>query len=369
MPSRKKPAKPRPTKQTASKSAPKKPARKSPTKPNAKPKPKPSAKSTPPSPLARFSAATLPALRSQGPRLAMVALAILLGVGIVLGVGALHTRAQHWIKTGQDTIHIGWPSSQTPGAALHPAPPNAETLGTWMPQPVRDDLVETLRAALGQDRSPFQHDNLRRAAAALERTGWLEAEATARRRTGDIIELTGTWRVPAAVVRLGDTDYMVDWNARRLPLNYYPADLRDPANFKTDLANQSLRRIIGAPGPLPRTPDGTPDFHTQWPGEPVHAALALLQQIRAEPYYTQVAAIDVSQFRSRSGMLIILTDRGTTIEWGHRPDTYRDEPVSPEEKLLRLRRLYTQPGINHIDGGTSGCRLYTPEIDCPPPTG
>lgn len=360
MPSRKKPAKPRASKQSPKKPAPKMPARKTPAKS--------ANKSAGPSPLARVSAATLPALRSQGPRIAIAGLAIVVGIGIVLGVGALHTRAQHWIQTGQDTIHIGWPSSQTPGAALDPAAPDAEVLGTWMPQQVRDDLVATVRDALGEDRSPFQHDNLRRAAAALERTGWLEAQATARRRTGDIIEISGTWRVPAAVVRLGDTDYMVDWNARRLPLNY-PADLRDPANFRTDLANQSLRRIIGAPGPLPRTRDGKPDYQTPWPGEPVEAALALLQEIRAEPYYAQVAAIDVSQFRARSGMLIIITDRGTTIEWGHRPDIYRDEPVSPEEKLLRLRRLYTQPGINHIDGGTSGCRLYTPEIDCPPPTG
>jgi hypothetical protein len=88
---------------------------------------------------------------------------------------------------------------------------------------------------------PLSGESLAQIGAALGATGWFEGAAVVRRayrNNRSVIDVSGTWRVPVAVVRYDDLDYLVSKDGRLLPARYSPGASGMPV-------------VIGVPHPPP----------------------------------------------------------------------------------------------------------------------
>jgi hypothetical protein len=192
-------------------------------------------------------------------------------------------------------------------------------------------LVETVRAALGERKSPLQPGGLREAAEALSATGWFERVNQVRWMNDNTIAVHGSYVVPVAVVRTADGDVLVDTMGRRLPITY-------------DAGYAPLPLIKNPSQLMPR------GFGTPWAGGEVQAGLALLQLINKLPWFQQVDSIDVGRY-SREQILGLRT-RTCTITWGRPPDETTIQEVPTQQKLDYLDYLHRQYGA--IDAPCGG---------------
>jgi len=286
-------------------------------------------------------------IRRATPSILVTLAAVGLVIGMVALVGSLESRAAGYRLEREPTIEIEWPRYEDP---------SVHERETWLPDALQGRIVARAREALGSSPDPFSIAPLRRLSRALGESGWFETEPRVERLGEGVVRVRGTWRTPAAVVRVGEREYLIDGAARRMPVDY-PSGRDD----------QTTRAILGVRAEVPRHADGSPDYQTPWRSERIEAALALLEVLRPQAFWEQVRAIDVSEFGARGGLLVIVTDRGSRIEWGSRPDEFAPGEVSVRDKLARLASFYSTPapGEGHIDAGRAGYKLYTPEIELP----
>ena len=256
----------------------------------------------------------------------LVVLSAVLGVGILFGLivseRALASRAGE-VRRMPVKMAIEWPPLRT----TSPGQPN-----TWLPALLQRELEQTAAARISDN--PLDVQSLQSAADALCATGWIEAIDAIRREPDGLVRIKARWRIPAAVVTFGGTDYLVSTHGDLLPVTY-------PAG-----SNRSQRAITGAYAEPPSTP-GAP-----WTGGDVQAALALLGYLQTnKDIWQQVASVDASQYVKHK-RLVIVTDTGSRIVWGEAPGEFAAGEPAPETKLGRLAQLRRDPVHNRrIDGG------------------
>lgn len=263
-------------------------------------------------------------------------LTLCLGVlaGATLGLRPLEARAAATTSRGAPSVSIQWP--RIPGKE------NA----TWMARDEQEHLLTIARNAASDDDEPFTPITLERVSRALAASGWFNGYPVARRVSIGTIEVLGEWRVPAAVVRTGDKDHLISWNATPLPPAYATGASPYPV-------------ILNAAKGPPTNASGARTFDSSWQGEDVGAALELIGTIMDQAWFPQVAGVDVSQY-GPDRTLVLMTKAGTRVVWGGRASKPRPGEVSTSDKLARLTQLFRD--TKRIDGGFPLVILHTLNI-------
>lgn len=206
----------------------------------------------------------------------------------------------------------------------------------WVHGDLLDWLDITARPPLTG--SPLDSGGLIAAREALLDTGWFDAVEQVRRHAGGRVTIEAIFVTPAAVVRDGAGDHLVDFAGRLLPRTYP----RDGAEHQLV--------ITGAHFDRPARPG------VQWDGADVSAALRLLRVIDARPWRGQVEAIDAGGYLADE-TLVLVTDLGARIIWGSAPGDESGLEVTNERKLGYLDTAYREFG--RIDTGHDGpLRFY-----------
>lgn len=298
-------------------------------------------------------------------RTATIALMLLLGgglaVGALVGVGKLETRlAEHRGTEGVEVL-IEWPpaTAQTVEEEASEQEHVVSGPATWLPATFRNHLYALAVQAAGEGESAYEPRALRRVAEVMGESGWFRGTPRVSRERGGRIVVRGRWRWPLAVVEHRGSSYVLAADGGVLPVRYVE-DMPD-----------EVRRVIRNPesGPSIRG-DGRVDMRRPWPGEDVHAGLELIALLAREPFWSQVAGVDVGEFLAHD-RLVILTDRGSRVVWGGEPGSYHPGEPPDEDKLARLRHLYeSQRFGRRIDAGRDRLEIHGPKVlidDTPQP--
>jgi hypothetical protein len=302
-------------------------------------------------------AASLHAFGYIGP--GVVALAVV--IGAVFGLPRLRESASYRMRY-QDgvSIFVELPVDEAAG----------ESGGkTWLKDEFATDLHRIAAEAISANPDVLSRKQLDMVRLAVARTGWFEGDPIVRRTRGQI-HISGTWRVPAAVVRYGDLEYLISWRGNLLPKTYVAGEA-----YKTD----GVRVITGVAFGPPADAQQRLTLGARWPGDEVRAALELLALLEEEAYAADVAGIDVSPRKAggvRNGAtdrqdltLSIVTPDDTRVVWGCSPSVsgvYRGE-VSREQKLANLRELYRRFG--RIDAGRPMVEVFGHDVGFASPGG
>ncbi|MBX3364981.1 MAG: hypothetical protein KF866_09470 [Phycisphaeraceae bacterium] len=291
------------------------------------------------------SAATPPRFRPGRPLL-LTALAMGLLAGMVGGIGVLEERAASYRTDLTPRFDFAWPTAVDPstGERVHLIPEN-----------LRAEIVGSAHAAIGPRPGAFDPAPLERLGRMLDDSGWFEGSPTIRRGPDGVFRIAGTWRTHVAGVRFRSRDYLVTADARMMPVSYAPEE-RQP----------TLRVVMNPRFDPPRTSTGKLDYRRPWEGDDVKAGLALLAVLRNEPFWTQIVGVDLSRF-DRERILVIVTDRGSRIEWGAPVGEFAPGQIDPERRLQWLRSFYNARGIGHIDQGLASYSLWdlTRQVEVP----
>lgn len=262
---------------------------------------------------------------------------LMLGVlgGAALGEGWMKKRVAD-VRRVPLRLSINWPT-----VAGDPS-------RTWLPESARREVTAIAMNRLSSD--VFDRASLEGARDALLRSGWFTAIHDVRREAGGEVVVRATWRVPAAVVRWQDKDYLVGAGAELLPLVYDKGG-----------AGPGVRVIEGVEFGPP-TPPGTGDgalagpnlaFGETWAGGEAQAALTLLAGLKRAfgetSVWSQIAGVDVSRVRT-TGALAIITDTGSRVIWGAAPGKVAPGEQTVDQKLARLARL-AKGSTGRIDAG------------------
>lgn len=253
-------------------------------------------------------------------------------------------RAFGWTSLLTGAVLLAWlglPALQARAIARTVAatPPEGVRVVFVDPPSVLDDdelrkLTTTVRRAMREHASPLLHEGLDATPEALMATGWFETIHQVAWKNDGSVHVDAEYVVPVAVVRTARGDDLVDSQARRLDLTYRAGYAPLPV-------------IVHASQPAP---DG---FGETWLGGDVQAGLALLRRIQGEPWFKQVAAIDVERFQNE-GLLAFRT-HSCTILWGRSPDQATVQEVPVHQKLEYLTYLFRQYGA--IDAACGGGEL------------
>ncbi len=244
-------------------------------------------------------------------------------VGVTLGIRPLERRAAAEIATRPPEVEIRWPAIKSETGSGE----------TWVDRASRESLEAAVRDAIGKTPDPTRGDVLARIGRRMEASGWFAGAPTVRREAGWKIVVEGDWRIPAAVVRHGERDYLISWDARPMPPQYPVGATR-------------LRAITGSALGPPRDAAGGRDFTGYWAGEDVVASLELLRLIATQPWAGQVAAVDAAEYTD-NGRLTLVTTKNTRILWGGRPRKPLPGEAGTATKLERLAHMHRE--FNSID--------------------
>jgi len=251
-------------------------------------------------------------------------------VGSAIGLEAINERAVRHLAPDAPadrqtpTVNVAWP---TDGAG-----------DVWMPLIERERL-STIIANAARGGRALSPEPLALIGTALAETGWFEGTPTLRWTYDGQIDVTGQWRAPAAAVRIGPREHLIDFNACLLPLDYP--------------SGQSNQIFLLHPGRTRPVPGQT------WEGEGLRASLDLILMLQREELLGQVAGIDLGE-GSEAGMLAIISDRGARVVWGGGPDHLRPGEQPTSVKLNRLRTLLDRTG--RVDGGVASIDLRGSQI-------
>ncbi len=307
--------------------------------------PKVRAKARPARHVTRSGAPNPPRFRAVRPLL-LTALAMGLLGGGVAGVGVLEDRASAYRAGSGPTVEFAWPTFQ-----------DAETgeRRHTIPAELRTRILDESQRALGERVSPFDPEPLDRLGRMLSDSGWFEGSPTIRRGPDGIFRVQGRWRAHVAGVRFRAQDFLVTADARMMPVIYSP-EQRQPA----------LRVVMNPRFEPPRTSTGAFDYNRAWEGDDVRAGLELLEVLRQQPYWHQVAAVDLSRFE-RERILVIVTDRGSRIEWGAPVNEFAPGQLPSKRRLDYLETFFSTRGIGHIDQGLASYSLWdmTRQVEVP----
>jgi hypothetical protein len=266
--------------------------------------------------------------------LAVGVVAVLGGAGVV-GVRELDRRAEKILAERIVGVDVAWPALA-----------GADVGTTWMPPGEQTRLLAICRDAMAGG-SPLGVEPLREIGRAMATTGWFRSTPRVERTGDGRLLVTGEWRRPAAVVRMGggagERERLVAWDSVPLPLEY--------------AAGESGVRYLLNPKVASVPPVGRAAEHLAWPSDDVRQGLRLLSLLDDDPQvFAQVAGIDLN----RGGAMVIITDRNARIRWGAGPDVFKPGEERTEIKLERLRALFERSG--RIDGGVRLIEIDGPQV-------
>ena len=259
-----------------------------------------------------------PEIAERNKRIAIgSALVVLTGavfVGGAMGVGELDRAAASAIVPGTPEVQINW-------AVLSD--------GTvWMPMHEQERISIAIGRAVKGGKA-LSNEPLREAVLELQQSGWVEGVPEARWTSDGTIILDAHWRVPAAVVRVGKREVLIDWDRHVLPLDY-------------GIGQSNQRFFMNTDAPLPRVGE-------QWGGADLKDGIALLRELRTNGLLDQVDGFDLGD-GAESGTISIITNRGTRVVWGAGPGRERPGEQPARVKVQRLMTIYERAGL--LDGGT-----------------
>jgi len=233
--------------------------------------------------------------------------------GASWGISELDRKAADFVVAGNPQVEINWPTTA-----------QGEI---WMPVNERDRVQELIsRSVAGGNalsRAPLEEAGL-----ALMRSNWIEGMPSVEWTSDGMIQVDAEWRVPAAVVRVGNREFIIDWNRIVLPLDYAIGE-----------SNQYF--FENADAQLPRTGE-------TWMGTDLEDGLKLLKIMGNEQLLEQVDGFDLGTAQ-QSGTIVIRTTRKAEVVWGAGPGRERPGELTTSEKLGRLKALHEDTGL--IDGG------------------
>lgn len=233
------------------------------------------------------------------------------------GVPRLRDRMQ------QQAIAAGEPRT----VAYTSAPP-------WLDPLRQSEISARVSQAVGPV-SVLDPSRLTLARAALESTGWFESIEQVRLSDEGGFLVDATFVRPFAVIRHSDFDYLVDVDGRLLPMQWAAGHRPAAPHYVA---------IVGAAA----MPSG--DYGSVWPGSDVAGGLELAKFLAREPWFEQIAAIDVSSLPSRAEATLITTGGGRLL-WGRLPTDRTAAEVPPETKLRSMAALLASTG--RIDVGAN----------------
>lgn len=281
----------------------------------------------PESPGARALGATM--------RIAGVTAGLALAVGLLVGRDPLVKRVGQ-LREAPISVHFEWPLVKQ--SAARPA--------TWVPRVVQDSLVHLVESNVSMD--PFDAASLERGRKLLLSTGWFESVDCLQRKPGGEIHVTASWRIPVALVRKNDRDYLVGRDA---------APIRIPDGFKP----MTGLYVIENPLLEPPTENGKLAYGTPWSGGDVQAALDLLDVLKDSPAQQQITGIDLAEYLTKDEpKLLIVTDRRTKIVWGSAIGELAPGQVPIERRIARLEQQLR--GFGRIDAQQERLEIYTPVV-------
>lgn len=266
----------------------------------------------------------------------LVAGAAVLGVGTggLLGLGALE-RASRGRLAGPVELAIEWPTTRNAKGEV------VQLVDPYYQQQLRGEAM----VLLGDAPDPLGVAPLERLGEHLQRSGWFDGAPRVERTGRETIRVSGRWRRAAAVVRHMGRDYLVDWSGRLMPATY-------------DAGTTGYRFVRGANREPPRTAEGALDRVSPWADAGVIEGLRLIGVLASEPYFDQVAGVDVSDFFFDS-KLSVVTDRGTEVVWGGPVGEFLPGEASVEQKLARLREISaTRDWQGRLDAGQSRLEIF-----------
>lgn len=250
-------------------------------------------------------------------RIAIVTSIVVLGgvvfVGGAMGIGELDRAAARTIVPASPEVVISW-DTLSDGSI-------------WMPRQEQERLALGVARAVRGGRA-LSSEPLKEAVLTMQGSGWVRGMPEARWTSDGQIIIDASWRIPAAAVRVGNREFIVDWDRYVLPLDY-----------AFDESNQLY--FVNADAPLPQVGQ-------QWEGTDLQDGIALLRELRTNNLLEQVEGFDLGR-GAESGTISIITHRGTRIVWGAGPGRERPGEKTTGVKLERLRVLYERAGL--IDGG------------------
>jgi len=234
-------------------------------------------------------------------------------VGASAGLDVVHRRAVAELTPGDPRVEIVW--HRDAGGRV------------WLPLVERERIL-TLTSQAASGGRALSVEPLAQVGEALVGSGWFEGTPRVRWTAEGTIHAEGTWRIPAAAVRIGEREYVITYDGVVLPLEYPSGE-----------SNQIF--LINQSQPLPEQGE-------MWEGEDLRAALDLVGLLQVEGLLGQVAGIDLGRGRD-SGVLSIITDRGARVVWGGGPRHLRPAEQPTSIKLDRVRTLLQRTG--RIDAG------------------
>jgi len=269
-----------------------------------------------------------PERAARNKRIAVVSAVVLGGsavfVGTAMGVGELDRQAAAFIVSTNPQISVDWPINQQGSI--------------WMPIGERE-RIELLLSRAVQGGRALTRAPLEEAGLALVNTGWIEGTPTVRWTSDGRITIEAGWRIPAAVVRVGTREIVIDWDRHVLPLDYA-------------IGESNQRFFINADARLPKTGE-------QWVGTDLQDGLVLLKELEQQGLLEQVVGFDLGD-GAESGSISILTNRDAKIIWGAGPGRERPGEMPTGVKIGRLKAFYNKSGL--IDGGSEFVNVSGAEI-------
>jgi len=250
-------------------------------------------------------------------RIAIVSSIVVLGgavfIGGAMGVAELDRAAAQAIVPHSPEAVINWDTLSD---------------GTvWMPRKEQERLGLGVARAVRGGRA-LSSEPLKEAVLTMQSSGWVRGTPQAHWTSEGQIIIDASWRIPAAAVRVGNREVIIDWDRHVLPLDY-----------AFNESNQIYFTNVDAP---------LPQVGQAWEGTDLQDGVALLRELRANDLLEQVAGFDLGR-GSESGTITIITHRGTRIVWGGGPGRERPGEKTTNVKIERLRVLYERAGL--IDGG------------------
>ncbi|QOI98987.1 MAG: hypothetical protein HRU70_00160 [Phycisphaeraceae bacterium] len=280
----------------------------------------------------------------------VVVACLCLGAGLAVWFGwkPLEASAKRVVGPTIRGVQFEWPSlgtaprsptglttvSRSPGQDDQNEPP------TWLPESFRERLVERATQAMGSNPDSLSREPLEAIASSMDASGWFDGRPRVELDPEGVARVRGQWRIPAAVVRHNDTDVLVSWEARPMPVEYPKGE-------------SGMIAILGVPAGPPQR-GSMRDFASPWPGEEVEASLELLRRIRPRPWSSQITAVDASTYAADK-RLALVTDTGKRVVWGGRPSKPLWGEISTVRKIERLDQLHRRFG--RIDGAISAGSL------------
>lgn len=255
-------------------------------------------------------------------------------------------QAIAWI-VGVLIVVTGWPIIQRHLVAYvgdHRTPERFEIVLTDLPQWVSKFQQEKIKSLImvTLHRNPMLVDRLNDTVDVLASDPWISKVNRVERGQDGKIHVHGEYRQPVALVKQEEGYYLVDREARWLPVFSEGGAEQAYAKFT------HLPVIVGVGGVAPSAGES-------WGGDDISAGLRMAALISDKPFTSQVRAIDVSNFDGRMNaampQLSLLTreDGQTMVRWGRPPGEESIYEPDVETKMRRLQSIYRRYGT--IDAG------------------